>query len=238
MGCTRCRSSLLGIAELASSTHNGSFASTDKLCQDLKGVDKDGNECFPDLKKNKMYAELDAIVRREGLPSLDSQTIRVFNTRDIKALDNNKTSLEALFALKRYPFTLPNGTIIVPDSFLESFPSDQVAAALLHEGVHADKDHSKKRALAGVVMPFALHGLYRAVRPLKAQPGVYPSITRSLMRIPGAVVIGVMVTALSQRYSQEQEIQADAGVKESTHLSRAAASFLRVLSQMKIDWRN
>jgi|GEM_PF-2771884 Zn-dependent protease with chaperone function len=185
----------------------------------INGIDKDGNPNFSELKHDKpeLYREINTILVQEGLSSLDSHKIKVLPMSSYDTLGS------LYLTVQQSPHTAADGTILVTETWLNNHSAEVAAAVLAHESVHADEKHSYKNNASKTVMPFAVHGLYRALMPAKEK---YPSVVRSLARIPGAVGISLASTAAWIYNMKACEREADRIVKPSAKLSRSLGSFI------------
>lgn len=209
-----------------------------KIGEGINGIDKNGNPNFVELKNDKpeLYREINTILVQEGLPCLDNHKIRVVTS------DSWDTLGSLYFQVQHSPHTFADGTILVTETWLNNNSSEVAAAVLAHESVHADEKHVYKNTAAKVVMPFAVHGVYRALMPAKEK---YPSVVRSLARIPGAVGISLASTAACLSYVKAHEREADRIVQPSAKLSRSFVSLFNPYCELeknfearvKNDWK-
>jgi Zn-dependent protease with chaperone function len=214
------------------------FVDNQKTGEVINGIDKNGNPNFVELKHDKpeLYREINSILVQEGLPCLDNHKIRVVTS-------DSGDKIGSLYShVQQSPHTFSDGTILVAKSWLDNNSSEVAAAALAHESVHADEKHVYKNTAARVVLPFAAHGLYRGLMPAKEK---YPSVVRSLARIPGAVGITLASNVAWISYVKTHERDADRILKPSAKLSRSLGSFLNphceiekaFETQVKNNWK-
>ncbi len=184
------------------------------------------------------YAEIQNILRQEGLPGLDGYTIK-------KAPKNSSGCEWAYFGGKT--IIAPSNAFVPRDEHEESYASsssaaavpvdkgkrfkivdcEEAAAILSHEMEHERRKHIEKRVLISAVVPLIAHTIGKAMASPQVAGAVYPSIGRSLLRIPYALAIVMPVYWLDLWYSRRTEREADAILQRSPKLAQKFSEFLK-----------
>jgi hypothetical protein len=182
------------------------------------------------------YQHIEGILQQEGLPSLEGYTIKKGYAGLTKEWANfgNKTILIPHSAF----VPVVNGTSNSKNTLHTIADCETAAAILAHETEHSRKKHVGKRALltAAATIPVIMfaqkvgnHCIFN-----KLPHGSYPTIMKSLLRIPLAFGAILPVYYLDAWYSRRTEREADAVLKNSPKLALKYSEFIK-REQLPID---
>ena len=178
--------------------------------------------------KNKYpqkYTEVQNVLLHEGLEGLDRYTIKVLTSSEYDTAHIGQNNV----------VSAGNKLLVLPSSLdgvaLSRVDGELLAAILEHEMTHDAEDHTLKKLLVAATTPFAMHaaakGIYNNIVSTAPKPGSYPTMTRSLLRIPRACAILNMAPFVQSWYTRRCEREADAGVGSSPRLALKLAEYFK-----------
>ncbi len=191
----------------------------------ITAVDEYNQPCSADFKKSypHNYRDVQNILLREGLDSLDDYTVKVLTPEECDGMGLTEYNM----------FSVGNKIILLPSLALSNMDEELLTACLSHEMKH-DKDHYAEKTLAVIAAtPFTIHvlakNIYRKIVPT-IQPVQHPTIIRSLWRIPRAGAILGLAYLVELWHSRMKERDADASIRNSPKLARKVADLCKEYS--------
>jgi hypothetical protein len=198
------------------------------LCEQVTLRDRQGGvhvqHRYPNFKDAypAKYQAVNQILKKEGLKGLDDYTIKVLNPQEL-ALNHLGQS---------NPASAGDKILILPSQYtgtvhLSEVDNEGLAAVIAHEIKHDEASHQLKKFALVPTTPLILEGAYQKIVSSKSKKvGSYPTITRSLLRIPRAYAILGLASLIRAQFGQQCEYEADTSVKKSSLLSFKLAEHL------------